>query len=152
MSARLSSLRSQYLPFISKHRPVGSPAMIFIGPVPASSHPYFSITYTLFSIHSFAYPFYFLIAVHSLRKTPGGRVPGDQFFCRLATPIESIPCETIPFQAPWNLFITQLHGGGYEGIFPPTGRTQTQRASRGRSSKNAIGAARSARRTVRRLL
>src|SRR5277367_3297018 len=32
---------------------------------------FFSITYTLFSIHNFAHPFSFVITAHSLPKTPG---------------------------------------------------------------------------------
>src|SRR5271168_2088629 len=121
MSARLSLLRSQYLPFISKHRPVGSPAMIFIGPIPASSHPYFSITYTLFSIHNFAYTFYFLIAAHSLRKTPGVGSPVINFFVVLQHPSNLSPARPFPSKSHGIYLLHSYTGVGLRGLFHQSG-------------------------------
>jgi len=39
-----------------------------------------SIAYTLFSIHNFAYPLYFLAAAHSLQKTPGVGVRNPRYY------------------------------------------------------------------------
>ncbi len=39
-----------------------------------------SIAYTLFSIHNFAYPLYFLAAAHSLRETPGVGVSNPRYY------------------------------------------------------------------------
>jgi hypothetical protein len=56
--------------------------------------PFFSTTYTLFSIHNVSQPFSFVTTAHSLQKTPGGAVSSTHKFSDThsarVTPTESI--------------------------------------------------------------
>src|SRR5271165_3339629 len=71
--------------------------------LPKDRDPLFSMPYTLFLIHNFPHPLYFLNAAHSLPKTPGG---GVSTFLRnspgLVTPLESaLPqTPTLPYATP----------------------------------------------------
>src|SRR5271155_429969 len=155
MSARLSPLRNQHLPFFSKSRPAGTRTMIRNPPIPASSHPFFSITYTLSSIHNLVYLSYFLATAHSSPKTPGIGSSAIKFpfalqppsNLSLAKPLSSKPHRIYLLQnySPptpiESISYTIARGGGSQGVFPPIGHAQTQGASRSRSSKKAIGAA-----------
>ena len=82
------------------HYSVSTPASSPRPTLAQKRDPFFSTTYTLFSIHNFAHPFSFVTTAHSLAKTPG--VPSglsnqilaqrkslSQNSCSCATPIES---------------------------------------------------------------
>jgi hypothetical protein len=111
--------------------------------------PVFSIACALFSIHNFAHPFYFVIAAHSLPKTPGGRVrSSNRIPPVLVTSIESYSFTRITPKPNGILLFQHDPGGG--GLIStslsqnPAGTTATSRRA---TFRTPCGTARSFPRT-----
>ena len=91
-------VRSTSIPITPPHQPLGlTPAASTTNTSTrsllhqAKRDPVFSITYTRFAIHNFAYPQSFVTTAHVCRKTPGGGVSSiSKISETLVTPIESV--------------------------------------------------------------
>jgi len=81
--------------------------------------PFFSITYTLFSIHNFVHPLYFVSTAHSLPKTPGGGGPLYPKFLTVRITLIESHCFANARSNPFRILLFREMGGGSVSFLIP---------------------------------